>query len=456
MWTPVLDTKQHGGKSKALLRALSQAIENGELSFGERLPPQRDLAHALNLSFQTVNTAYREAQMAGLIQSVVGRGSFVNARGSSGTGSFILAPGPGDQIDLSVTFLAHHPDLDRMFHETISSISQERSPAWMYQSRPVAGAHAHVAAGLDWLRGMNAGATMDRLFIVNGATHGVFLALSAVAKAGDTVLTENLTENGTIGAAHILGLELHGVESDEQGIIPEALEEACRRHRRVAALVWVPTFGNPTAHLAGPRRREQIAEIADRYDIAVIEDEVYKPLVDADLPAITTMLPKKGFFTTSFTKSVMTGLRVGYLVTPGPYTYRVASAMRCTTWSCAPLMSELATRWLADGDIDDIIRIRRTEAVARQELVSKYLEKHVRGSHPLAPYCWLKIPEGWTETSLAAELQERKILINTSAPFAIDPDAEPGIRVSLSGAPDRQTLERALTIIRDTFEKLPI
>ena len=456
MWKPELAPMSGRGKTKALFEAIAKAVRTGELSEGEKLPPQRDLAHALGLSFQTVSNAYRKAQGAKLVTSEVGRGTYVSSQPPNRPGSFILNPGPSDQIDLSVTYLSHLPILDDLFRDTVEALGQEPGNPWMYQSRPVAGAQRHRLTAAAWLRGMNVEAGAEQLFIVNGATQGIFLALAAVTNPGNTVLTETLTENGTIGAASLLGLNLQGVNTDEKGIIPEALDEACRRFQDVAALVWVPSLGNPKAHMADEKRREDIARVADRHDIALIEDEVYRPLVDRGLPAAPTLYPRKGFFTTSLTKSVMTGLRVGYLVAPPPYTFRIATAMRSTTWSCPPLLSEIADRWLADGTVEMLNDLRRKEAVARHALVTDYLAPYIQGSHMYAPYAWLRLPEGWTETTISNELQEANLLVSTSAPFAVATGTEPGVRISVSCLEDRKHLRRALHILKDTFEKLPM
>lgn len=135
---------------------------------------------------------------------------------------------------------------------------------------------------------------------------------------------------------------------DEQGILPDAFETACKAGD-VRALVMIPTLGNPTSHLMGAGRRIAIAEIARRYDVCVIEDEVYKPILEEKLPSMPELLPDLGFFVTSFTKTVMTGLRTGYLVVPTQYSIRVTSILRVTSWSGVNLMGEMASRWIEDG-----------------------------------------------------------------------------------------------------------
>lgn len=95
---------------------------------------------------------------------------------------------------------------------------------------------------------------------------------------------------------------------------------------------------------------------------AVIEDEVCKPLADEPLPSIAALIPDFGFFVTSFTKSVMTGLRSGYLVVPPAYSTRVSSILRVTGWTGTNLMAEMAAR-----DYEPGARCDRTCVAARPD-----------------------------------------------------------------------------------------
>jgi DNA-binding transcriptional MocR family regulator len=234
----------------------------------------------------------------------------------------------------------------------------------------------------------------------------------------------------------------------------EAFADACAGGG-VTALVLVPTLGNPTSHVMGAERRRAIADVARRYGVFVVEDEVYKPLLDASLPSITELLPDLGFFVTSFTKSVMTGLRVGYLVVPPQYGIRVASIMRVTTWSATNLPAEIATRWVEDGTARDLIEVQRREARARQAIVTESLSDHIAQTHPLSLCAWLKVPPRWTEDGLVRALAQSRIAVTPSDPFMAGGSCEGGIRICLGGRLSHAALSDALQIVRRTFEQLP-
>jgi DNA-binding transcriptional MocR family regulator len=234
----------------------------------------------------------------------------------------------------------------------------------------------------------------------------------------------------------------------------EAFEEACATGG-VSALVLIPSLGNPTSHVMGAERRQAIAEIARRYGIYVVEDEVYKPLLETPLPSFTDLLPDLGFFVTSFTKSVLTGLRVGYLVVPPQYSIRVASIMRVTSWSATNLPAEIATLWIEDGTALNLVELQRREVRVRQAMVSEILGAHIAGSHPLSLCAWLKVPPRWTEEGLVRMLAQKHIAVTPSDPFMAGADGTGGIRICLGGRLSHTTLSRSLRTVAETFDQLP-
>lgn len=187
----------------------------------------------------------------------------------------------------------------------------------------------------------------------------------------------------------------------------------------------------------------------------VIEDEVYRPLIEEDLPSITEMLPDLGFFVTSFTKVVLTGLRVGYLVVPPAYSIRAASILRVSSWSGTYLTGEIATRWVENGTAQRLLEIQRDEAQARQSIATEILGDHIASSHPLSLCAWLKVPPHWSDEGLVRSLTNQKVAVTPSEPFIAGPGHGGGIRICLGGRLNHASLAKALTTVRQAFEQLP-
>ncbi|SFJ21834.1 DNA-binding transcriptional regulator, MocR family, contains an aminotransferase domain [Phyllobacterium sp. CL33Tsu] len=454
VWRPSLAKQKGETKHAALTERIIADIDGGLLKPMDRMPTHRDLARDLGLSVQTVSLSYKEAERLGYLSGEIGRGTFVKARVTDRAGRMMLDHSSNEVLDLSIirgVYLDEHETASR---EIFREMAEGNVADFMRPCRPIAGLDRHRETARIWLRTLGVSANAGRILVTNGAAHGIFLALTCIIRSGDVVLCENLTDHGIIGLSNILGFSLKGLPTDEEGILPDALEAACASGG-VRALVWIPTLNNPTGHVAGAARRHEIATIAKRHGIFVIEDEVYRPMIDEDLPSIAEMLPDLGFFVTSFTKTVLTGLRVGYLVVPPAYSIRAASILRVSSWSGTYLTAEIATRWIENGTVQRLIGIQRGEIRTRQGITTDILGDHIASSHPLSPCAWLKVPKHWAEDGLVRSLANQNVAVTPSEPFVAGPGHGGGIRICLGGRMSHSSLSKALTTVRQAFEQLP-
>lgn len=453
-WRPNL-TKQKGEtKHSVLTERIIADIDAGVLKPMDRMPTHRDLARELGLSVQTVSLSYKEAERLGYLSGEIGRGTFVKARVTDRAGRMMLDHSPTEVLDLSIIRGVYLEDHETASRAILRELADGDNSGFMRPCRPVAGLENHRETARTWLHMLGVTAGAERILVTNGAAHGIFLALSCIVRSSDVVLCENLTDHGIIGLSNILGFSLKGLPTDDEGILPDALEAACEAGG-VRALVLIPTLNNPTGHVAGVQRRRDIAAIAERYGVFVIEDEVYRPMIEDDLPSISEMLPDLGFFVTSFTKTVLTGLRVGYLVVPPAYSIRAASILRVSSWSGTYLTAEIATRWVENGTARRLLDVQRTEARARQKIAAEILGEHIASSHPLSFCAWLRVPPHWTEDGLVRSLTNQNVAVTPSEPFVAGPGHGGGIRICLGGRLNHPTLVKALTAVRQAFEQLP-
>jgi DNA-binding transcriptional MocR family regulator len=455
VWQPVLELRKGSTKHRLLTDKIVEDIEKGVLKSETQMPTHRDLAHRLGLSVQTVSISYKEAERRGYLRGEVGRGTYVCNRVTERADRFMLDRDPSGTADLSIIRAVYMGAHERASRKLFEEMSQTDNASFMRPCRPIAGLDHHRNVACEWLRGLSVDVDPGRVIITNGAAHGLFLAVAAVVQPGEVVLTENLTDHGIIGMANVLGFTLRGLPTDREGILPEALENACKAGD-VKALVIIPTLGNPTSHLMSAERRITVADIARRYGVFVIEDEVYKPILEERLPSMPELLPELGFFVTSFTKTVMTGLRTGFLVVPANYSIRVTSILRVTSWSGVNLVAEMASRWIEDGTATQLLEIQRNELRLRQSLVSDILGTHVIGSNPLSLCAWLQIPRNWSEDGLVRALASKGVAVTPSDPFVAGAErGNGGIRICLGGRLSQSALQMALETIRETFAQLP-
>lgn len=446
-----------GGESKykVLVQAISADIENGALQDGARLPPQRVLGSELGISVQTVTNAYKELERHGLIRCEVGRGSFVSKRMTEQVSSYMLDISERSLVDFSIARIVHTSEHDVAWRKVCADLATQDDQPWIRECRPIAGFEYHRAAAAAWFETLGLKTSLDRLLITNGASHGIFLALASLVSPGDVVLCENLTDHGVIGSAQVLGFTLKGLDIDEFGIQPEHFEDMCA-NERITALVCTPNLNNPTVALMPDSRRKAIARIAERYGVYVIEDDVYGPLLAQRSPPISSYLPDLAFYCTSFTKSVLCGLRTGYLSVPRRLALRVDSILRVNSWMATPLLAEIATRWISDGTATRLLKIQRERLTKRHAMVRDILGEYVLGQHPTALSAWIGIPEYWGLDSLVRELRRRNIAVTLPDPFAVRGTPRPNaFRLCVGAEVSDVQVRTALAILLEVFEQFP-
>lgn len=447
IWTPTLSDRA-GPRYLAIAEALADDIRRGRLGAGERLPTHRDLADRLGVTVGTISRAYREAIERGLISGEVGRGTYVRGGGRAPASTRLEFRDPDDHslIDLGLNFL-RVPAHDHCIAETLATLAREPRVASLFDEyKPQAGLRAHREAGVRWIARGGLTTCAEQVVVCAGAQHAMTVAVLGLTRPGDVILTDEVTYPTMITLARVLHRELRGVAMDEEGMIPEALDAACRVHHP-RMLYVMPTVQNPTARVMSTPRRERIAEVATRHRIAVLEDDIYGFLDAQSRPALVASMPERGYFISACTKSVAPGLRVGFLAVPPGEAGRFLEPLWATTVMAAPPMVEIAARWIDDGTASRMAEARRIEAGVRQGLARSILGELARGGHDHAFHLWLRAPAGTTSAELVAAAQQRGVAVIPGETFAVDSLATPAIRVSLGPPRDHDELTRGLHVI---------
>ncbi len=442
-WRPVLSDGPEPIYER-LIGALRRDVGSGHLAAGTRLPPQRQLAHALGVSLGAVTRAYAEAEQRGLITAHVGRGSFVAP-----------PPAPPDEaaVDLSRNLPPYAPARLRLA-EAVARLP--RMPGFLdavgYAAAP--GAPAHRAAMAKWLAHASGLAVApERTVLTSGTQQGMALAFSAVCRAGDTVLCEAATFHGMKALAEHAGYRLQGLAMDAEGLIPDTLDAAAAGGPKV--LYLLPTLQNPTGRTMSEARRREIAAVARRRGLWIVEDDVYGAYQSDAPPPLAAFAPDRSFFVTSLSKAVAPGLRAGAVVAPegGGFEPALLRAVQALSIAGDPLGRMIAVRWIEDGTAAEIAREAAAEVTLRQALARAILGAAVEAPASQAcPHLWLPMPELEAER-IAGRALRAGVEVTAPAACAVDTRLVSGLRVCLGAAPDRPTLERGLCAVAEALSR---
>lgn len=431
----------------ALVEALAADISSGKLRSGDRLPTHRELARIVGASLGTVTRAYAEAERRGLIRSQVGNGTFVRDLTDADSYSPMLEPG---RIELGPSAAPiMQGDLGRLaLAASLSHLSARADLAALSGYQSHGGTVTQREAGVRWLEWAGVQATVEEVTVCSGAQHATLLLLAALPTAAG-LLVEELTYPGLLAAAQLLRIPMHPVTLDAEGLVPEALDRACR-DSGARVLYCSPTHHNPTTSVMPLARRKAIVEVCRAHGVTLIENGTLAPLVADAPPPLATLAPERTYHLTSLSKATVPALRVGFIRSPAEAQRTVESAAGATLWSTSPLLAEVAVQWITDGTARALRDARRTEAEARQALAASALKGYAYRSHRTAYFLWLSIPEQRRALELVEQAFARNLSLGPAHLFSPRAGSAPNaIRVSLTAARSRDELARGLALLAE-------
>lgn len=430
---------------KELVDAFACDIRTGRLAPGVRLATHRALAAREGIAVVTATRVYAELEAMGLVSREQGRGTFVrDIAVPAGHGidqqavatdavdlnfNYPSLPGQADLLRQALREVATSGDLDSLLHYQ------------PHRGRPQD--RASVARHLR-LRGINADA--DQILIANGAQHGLAITVMAMLNAGDVVAVDALTYPGFKVLAHAFRLDLEPIPTTTEGPDLDALERLCAT-RPVRAVYTMPTLHNPLGWVMTATDRTRLIGIARQYGPLIIEDASYAYLVEDPPPPLAATAPDITVYVSGLSKSIATGLRVGFVLAPRPAVPSLERAIRATTWNTPALTTAIACRWLDDGTVNHLEAQKRDDARTRQALVRQELAGLPLIGHPSSYFTWLPLPEDARADRLTAALARRHISVATAEPFTTSTHTPQAIRLAL-GSTDLESLRSTLGTVR--------
>lgn len=436
---------------KPLVDRLAADIRQGRLPPGTRLPTHRALAAAEGLALVTATRVYAELEAMGLVSGETGRGTFVREVAlPRGLGIDQQAAADG-VVDLSFNYPAV-PGQAELLRQALRQLAAGGDLDALLRYQPHGGRPHERAAIARHLQDRGLQVPGDQVLICDGAQHGLATAVMALLQPGDVVAADALTYPGFKVLAEQQHLELLAVPAAGPGPDLDALEALCRR-RQVRALYTMPTLHNPLGWVMSVTRRRQLAALARRHGLLVIEDAAYAFLAPEAPPPLATWLPEATVYVSGFSKSLATGLRVGFMAAPAAWVPRLQRAIRATTWNTPGVMTAIALGWLADGTVARLEAEKRADATMRQQLAAQALRGLRVQSHPSSYFVWLPLPEGARADRVAAALLKDGISVSTAEPFAVGAPVPHALRLALGSVPP-EPLREALAQVRRQVEGL--
>jgi 2-aminoadipate transaminase len=414
---------------------VTEKIKSGQLGPGTKLPSVRDLAKRLDVSLITVVQAYDALAVDGLVQPIVGRGTFVVDReaaahtthaNQNGHASNVEADGAEWQTSLPIYLRA--PRVSAM--QSMLRPARRRELISLASGAPDPTLFPIRALGRSWRRAMaiedprslqygtpqgdldlrawiaaycadiGIEASADDVMVTSGSQQAIDLVARTFVGPGDYVLLESPTFLTALDVFEGRGARLLAIPMDANGARPEVVSALIERFKP-RVLYTIPTAQNPTGATMSDDRRRRIAALARHHDLLVIEDDTCSEFTYEGEPPRSLKSYDAGghvVFIKSFSKTLIPGLRVGCVVANGSLMARLVEAKSIVDRFTSPLIQRTLWRYLSAPQYwrnlqkaKDVYRQRRDVALNSLET---FLPKGVSWTHPDAGFnLWINLPE---------------------------------------------------------------
>jgi len=308
--------------------------------------------------------------------------------------------------------------------------------------------------------------SVEDIVMTTGSQHGLDLVSGLFLDKGDVVLAEGPSYVGAIGIFRHYEAHIEHVETDNDGIQPDALKATIARlkaeGRRIKFLYLVPNFANPSGVTLAERRRAKIVELCRRNGILILEDNPYGLLYfDKKVPDALRTLDDNVIYLGSFSKILAPGFRVGYVLAPPAIREKLVlaqeSAILCPSMFSQSMISEYLENADWQRQIDTFRGVYKERRNAALEAMAEYLPKLSTTQPDGGFYLWITLPEGIDSKAMLPLAVKELVAYTPGTAFYGDGTGQNKLRICYSfPTPDtiKLGIKRLATVINLQTELL--
>lgn len=438
--------KGHGAKYAALADGIRAAVLDGTLAAETKMPTVRNLAFQLSITPGTVARAYSCLVEEGVLKAQVGRGTFVAGKKSKAKQS-----GP---LDLSRPGV---PDVGQvaMIRKAYLQLAEGDEDDFLHYPDRAAGRPAREGF-LNDLAGVDLGdVSAEEIVLSHGAQHAFIIALQCILKGpAPVVAAEALAYPGFRHAVRVMRAETAGIDSDEEGPLPDALVELCKSNK-IQAFVTSAHAHNPTTVQTSAMRRAQIIALARQYDFQIVEDECYGRTA-SDMTTYRALAPERVWYLGSISKSFSAAFRVGYLIPPKSRFAEVLQISRHNSFGISRPVAEVVGRLLNSPEWPRVRAAVDAAYTKRVRILAEYLAEFSLAWRENVPFAFLRLPLGWRISSFVRAAEDRGVLVRAADDFVlIDGRAPNAVRISINACVSLEEFIKGVKILRDLLSSPP-
>jgi len=454
-----LDPQDPTPRFRQIEAGLRRSISSGSLPAGARLPSTRALARDLGVNRLTVEAAYAELVVDGIVAGRPGSGTYVLPKapalperrtrdapwprwqrealarlgeerratpgGARSRGLLHLDGGTGDPRLFPV----------EPFRKVLQRVLRRDGPAALGYGEP--GGHLALRETIaHLLTAQGVPARPEHVLVTAGSQRALSLVSRLLLRPGDAIAVEAPTYGGALDLFRAHGLRVLGVPADAQGLKVDALAAVLRSHRP-RLLYVIPNFQNPTGACLGLTRRRELLALAARHDLPILEDDYVGDLryEGRAQPALKASDPGGHVvYASTFSKMLMPGLRAGFLVAEGPVLEGLRRLQRAEELGTSELVQRALEEFLTVGRYQAHLRRAVRHYRRRRDAAVRAVRRHLPGCEAATPpgglFLWVRLPPRLRSDTLLPRAEAAGVRFAPGGQFFADPgDGAPFLRL---------------------------
>jgi 2-aminoadipate transaminase len=300
---------------------------------------------------------------------------------------------------------------------------------------------------------------VDNILVTNGSQQGLDLLGKTILNDGDAVVIEEPGYLGAIQAFSLYRPKFLPVPVSLEGMNPDVLETVLSRNRP-KLMYSVPNFQNPSGISYSKRNRRELARLLKKTDTILIEDDPYGELrfTGSAKPSFKELLPKNTVLLGSFSKSLVPGLRLGWIVAQSELMQKLITAKQATDLHTSHFTQSIVCQFLHDNDADEHIRMIREvygqQCKAMQSSIQRFFPAEVTCTRPEGGmFLWAELPQGMAAVDLFELAVEDKVVFVPGDPFYVRGKRHNTLRLNFSCS-DTDTIKVGIGRLGKAIRKL--
>ncbi len=301
----------------------------------------------------------------------------------------------------------------------------------------------------DRMKPIGINVSKDEILITSGSQQGLDFSGKIFINPGDVVLCESPSYLGAINAFQAYEAKFREIETDEHGMVMEDLEKALVETKNVKMIYVIPDFQNPSGRTWNLERRQKLIELANKYNIPVVEDNPYGDLVfeGERMPSIKSM-DTKGLviFLGTFSKTFCPGLRIGWVCADPKIINKYIMVKQSADLQSNSMSQRELNMYMEMYNLDK--HVEKIKVVYKQrrnlmmESMKKYFPEEVKYTYPRGGlFTWVEVPDFIDTKKLMVKALEKKVAFVPGASFFPNGGVNNAMRVNYSTMPEDKIVE---------------